>query len=409
MPIASADNTAGNNPLKSTVEETVASTVVVNVDDILLSMRQYVNGAHWTVDYYHLTVGEDQDITQLDPNLPIPEQQYEKIVNMELMVTSPLETNVAGELEGEATVGYGVIPTQGDLFIATTMNGVHGLFRVTEVIEGSYTFDRIFTIRYKLYTTEDADKALFDTLVDRTVREFIFSRESLTTGGDPVLLKEDYAWQQKLLDFIDRFPDLYYDKFFSNNLRILCVGKHYDPYIEFFFRYTAMDRCRNTIYLSSNGLVDEKEIRDTLYEILLTKGNPTYVTRRLAIQGSVGSYRGHQSHYRIRGTRSLAALETIVKLSAEGTPFDPIEASDDAFPKGVYLVSDDWYGANNTDPLTPFEVMLKAYINRDTILREMLEPLLDRYRGLSDKEQYHYGPILFILARDAVDTQYSIT
>ena len=87
------------------------------------SLLQYVSGARWIVTYYKQIKTSEEASEAYNINRPAPYQQYQKIENFEIRVTSPIQATPDNQSSTFTVNGVGliypsIVPDHGDTFIA---------------------------------------------------------------------------------------------------------------------------------------------------------------------------------------------------------------------------------------------------------------------------------------------------
>lgn len=244
MAIAKAKPTAPK-PVDPVQVEVVApsyrGTTVDTKYTPLASMLQYVEGSNWSVTYYSQVLGADSEPMPLALDRAPVYQQYTRILQMELKVTTPLTSQEDPETHSFITTGAATsyphfIPNKGDMFLADIGDGREGLFVVTNTEKRTILKESFFSIEYQITTYSDSDRqAYLDNLDFKTVRTTHFVKDFLVFGQNPQVLSEDY---NDLRSFKREYEDLiglYFHDFFSHRYQTLLVPDQdkitYDPFL----------------------------------------------------------------------------------------------------------------------------------------------------------------------------------
>jgi hypothetical protein len=202
------------------------------------SLSVYVTGSAWSVTYYKQLLNKDNEGAAFDVNREAPYQQYQKINNLEIMVTSPLTRNQDSEssifeVTGTATCYGFMVPSPGDTFIATIDNGYQAIFNVKTVEKATYLKGSNYVITYAL--TSYVDPVLVANLDKKAIQVFQFVKSLLQNGQNPLMSADQYALYS---DFNQLYADLvsfYFRDFFSVERQTLLIPDQcfeaYDPWI----------------------------------------------------------------------------------------------------------------------------------------------------------------------------------
>ena len=202
------------------------------------SLLQYVDGSSWEVTYYSQVLGADQEPGPWSMDRSATDQQYVRISNMELKVTSPLAPSEeqAGrnfDVVGTATVYPTHKPNVGDMFVADIGDGRAGVFAITEVTRKTYLKDSYAEVSYGLVNYLKPE--IESDLNRKTIKRTVFYKEFLQWGQNPQLLEGEFADLQRMQRLYADLVNFYFKDFFSLQYRTLLVpnqlGPTYDPFV----------------------------------------------------------------------------------------------------------------------------------------------------------------------------------
>ena len=102
------------------------------------SLLTHISGYPMEVEYYSQYLNVDNAVSGQQINRVSPVQQYLRIRNMELMVSTPVnqsqdQTSREMSAVGNATTYPGIIPNDGDMFIADGLDGNRYLYQIRGV------------------------------------------------------------------------------------------------------------------------------------------------------------------------------------------------------------------------------------------------------------------------------------
>lgn len=427
------------------------------VDDKVTAVKSliaYVEGAPWTVDYYSQVVAEHNDLREIDAAEPDIYQQYTKINNLEIRVTTPLsESNDTQTglmtVTGSANMYGSVLPNVNDYFTSDAGDKKIGLFRITNVERKSFNKDSAFYVDYSLigYTDSSNIGDLVTSLGNKVTRDFFFRKDRLVDGLQPLLKSEE---NQALLNVAEAYITIvkdYFQQFFSiKHGTLVLPGQEVPIYDTFIVGYLTqivdsqdapelkdLRELPNEreYYMSQNqfwkamvqrdydlldygnkkmGLVSKKNftrnsylygfamttIQNIVYPIepdLTTYGSYDTLPKQADLTLSIRETKNRQG--------SLASLITDTYITANGTlpVIHPVLIDD------YYVLSAAFY--NNTASKSVLEILTKDYLQGQTLDMKMLQKLIDKYRTWSRLEQFYYGPILLTLLKEASVALYS--
>ena len=199
MPIATYKPTIKDAPptLPKTIPDVMKPIAIDDKKLPLSSLYSYVNGAPWSVVYYHQVVSEHTDLKHHDINQPEVYQQYTKIMDFELRVINALthtalDETTAPQLEGSSAVYGMLIPNIGDVFIAPAGFDNEGMYRVTNVERKSIGRDVLYGIDYSYITHITRTDARYLDLESKVINIYYFSKERLYNDQTPYLTIDQF-------------------------------------------------------------------------------------------------------------------------------------------------------------------------------------------------------------------------
>ena len=207
------------------------------------SLLAYIEGGPWSVTYYSQVLNKHNDIREVDSSQPGMYQQYSKIYNLELRVTSPLSTsydqdNAITGVTGGANVYPFLVPNISDYFTSDTLDNKLGIFKVTSVERKAFNKLSVFFIEYEMVGYATALPEIIDSLNTKSTRSYYFDKSRLVEGAQPLLKSEDY---QSVSSLAIRYNDLlsyYFSTFFNKAYMNLVVpGQDSSIYDSFLCNY----------------------------------------------------------------------------------------------------------------------------------------------------------------------------
>ena len=198
----------------------------------------YMEGSVWTVNYYSQVLDSSNELAGQSPDLNPVFQQYQLITGFELKVTTPLTTNQEQDsnamvVTGAANVYPMLIPSVGDMFVATIADGRSAVFKVTNSERKSLFKDTAHVIEYVLidYLTEARE----EDFKQKVIKSVTFVRDFLINGQNPLLVESDYLAQDNLKLIYKRILQRYFKAFTSREFKTLIIPSQsmvcYDPFI----------------------------------------------------------------------------------------------------------------------------------------------------------------------------------
>ena len=406
MPIAGITPTTSDEKVVSGIDPEVQTAVVVDVDDTIADMVRYVDGAEWAVDYYTLVLGEDDTSSQLDPLIPVPEQQYELIHDLEIRITTPIEATNTNELEGNADIPYGVTVKENDIILATLSTGIRALFIVDEITSKSYNKKKLYNAHFKLLTTEIKGPEYFDTLANKVIREYYYRGGDIEYSGDPILTLGDSQWKDTLEQYQQMVYANFAQEFIGNDIRLplldMTYALLYDPHIDALYR--RLGDAREMMSLASTPFDLDKITYGTVIDAMFTDYPITSIKLKYIKHFTPSTDRNATYGGRVISNYPLPyGIGTCVNLvtDEESADIQQVENESTSLPAlgKEYLFSSNFYAG--TGEVSILEKMLNDALDGKYVLREELEPLIKLLPELKPFERYRYSLFIVILIRYA--------
>lgn len=204
------------------------------------SLLSHIEGSSWTVNYYSQVLGLDNALSGQSLDRPATFQQYKLIQNLELKVTTQLssvqdQTNKEWNTTGQAHIyPCGLIPNEGDCFIADAGDGREAVFEITTSEKRSIYKDAAYTIDYKLISYSNSDGRITD-LNNKVVENLYYRHDFLENGQNPLITYGEQEQLKLLQTYYAEIIDFYFTRFFSKEYRTLLVPGQdfpiYDPFL----------------------------------------------------------------------------------------------------------------------------------------------------------------------------------
>lgn len=211
-----------------------ADTVYEPADNLLVN----VEGALWVVNYYSQVLGKDNALSGQSLGRDPTVQQYWLIQDLELRATTSLTMTQNTQTKSFTTTGTsnvfpcGLIPNEGDMFIAGLADGTEGLFEVTNSDKRSMFKDAVYVIDYVQVAFSEQDGRIAD-LNRKVVKNTYFEKDFLIHGQNAMITYGERELLNNLRGIHEELIDYYFDKFFSKEFgSLLLPGQKfaiYDP------------------------------------------------------------------------------------------------------------------------------------------------------------------------------------
>jgi hypothetical protein len=208
--------------------------------EAVTSLLTHIEGASWTVNYYSQVLGLDNALSGQNLDRPAAYQQYKLIQDFEFKVTTSLNTtqdqntkefNVTGQAH---VYPCGLVPNEGDCFIADVGDGREAVFEITGSEKRSIYRDGAYIVDYKIVAWSEQDNRIQD-LNSKVVQTLHLTTGMMDNGQRGLMDISDYQLSVKLQVYHDEIVDYYFSRFMSRDLRTLILPGQdnlvYDPFL----------------------------------------------------------------------------------------------------------------------------------------------------------------------------------
>lgn len=410
------------------------------------SILSYMEGMPWQIKkWFGQLLGNSSEVRPLDVAGTLVNQQYFSVENLELRVDQALTSTRDSTTGIETVTGSSLLlpfltPNKYDYFVAEAGAGRTGIYQVIEIERSTFNRSSAFRIEYKLLCFLEEEPLLYQSLLDKTQREYIFHRDRLVQGQQSLLTQKDTNILQGLRRHLDSIQKDYIRSFYRNGINSLIIPGQdntcYDPFLVRFVlsifeidQYSTLynitqqsyeyDLIASQINIWSVLLERREELLNEciteygLVDSVLFRGNPrlrqaTYTPIEFLVYPKYKDESLLGDEYVLPGTYSQ------VKQSAvrQGILFDPMTAvvadtNGQNIPvipvtaiSSSYVLPELWY--TNRLSSSALEVLLMDYLRHSTINGEMLNGICNTYPKWGRVEQFYYGPLLVLLLKVSI-------
>jgi len=203
----------------------LSTASIVDIDTPIAKMKEYIGGSKWEgITYYKQIKGEDDVNNPIDVFSNNVAQQYDKITDYVLKVTTPISPT--GEsLEGEAVVLH-FRPQVNDVFKAPLITGDVGLFQVMTTKINNFNNRDAVEISFKIIARGKNDLRAFTSLEERIVSVLHFDRDSNYLNSSPLLLDKEWSFSKWLKKKDVILKKYYLSKFMDNHTGMLITDNY---------------------------------------------------------------------------------------------------------------------------------------------------------------------------------------
>lgn len=392
-----------------------------------------------TKAYYQQYLGADDTTDDFKPSSMLSVDQYIKIRNIVLILSSPMpaysvnaDTGLA-QYTGTATTPCHFLPNKGDLFVATVDTGRDYIFEVTSKPERMTVFEQAaYTFNFSSLYDATEIPARLQALEEKVVLRKVYVPELTTYSEKSILLENEYETYKGLSKHRYYLANEYQTSFMNNDVHSLLLPAQeayvYDSdAVNAFIAICNMNDYGETTVIEKINCKDDilREYK-TIWNLLReAHGDPS----RLAVKkfGMVDKnnytsrawfrsvrFSGVKYVYTPRGCLDNAKLYSTgraydgPKLKPSLTTIDGMEIVIKTFEGGTNLpyiipvTEDDYYIFSESFykdkiPLSHLEYLVLSMLKGETIQPETLLKLCDSAIDWGELEYYYYVPVLLYL------------
>jgi len=350
-----------------------------------------------------------------DVNIPNTTLNYNRIDKLDIYVDSGLPNGSVTDVVGNGTINAGFVPYIGDAFTATLAGGRIGLFVLTNVTKEYYNTHDIYLVDFKLTYFLDTSAVIYNDLVYKTTRTYVYDKDAVNTFSTPVILAKDYQKKMNLSmqphNIMDHYMQLFYDRD-SNQIRLPTTASTYvdQLVVQALFKLVVASNVPDLARVSRPKV---KINVDTVWDAILTRDIEMFSTcvtdLKFAMTDISRSSRRLETYLGIRYeiTDNVSALEVIPTITVNPVSARKVVEQPITKPVTQYIFSDAFYAQDPTITFTKFETVLLEYLRGEAPNRTNIEALLLEYKYWDYYDQYTLLPILLLLTRVLVNNTYS--
>lgn len=431
-------------PLIPKIQSTPAKSVVVDTQYTPRStLGAYVEGAVYTVDYYSQNLSADMATYGLDPSKSSVYQQYKKIKRLEIRLTEPLSGTQDAQdksftIRGAGHIHTGVIPNEGDSFVADVGDGREGVFQVNSSEKRSIFADSVYLVEFQLMFFSSAAPERREDLENKVAATYHYIRDYARWGKNPIVADTRYKC---LMDLRELYTDMvrhYFDWFFSKEKgTILLPGQPqttYDPFIPQVLRQVlSVQEIPQLQHVREWAFTDDNLLsQPTLWTALLRRDHQLLRIAN-AKMGTVSTsdfsqfpamrsirYSGlDRVIYPVLQNESIdtspnafsktAVFGDLVPVpslygNVNGMDRAPVYSDPLSTPALYPVLQDDFYVFTsafytNIGPKSLLEKLTEDYLQGESIAPEQLHYLASNFSAWGGLERFYYIPVLILLTQ----------
>lgn len=431
-------------PVIAKIQSTPAKSLVVDTQATPRStLSNYVEGAVYTVDYYSQILSADMATYALDPTKSAIYQQYKKIKRLEIRLTDPLSgsqdpVDKVFTIRGAGHITTGIIPNEGDSFVADVGDGREGVFQVNSSEKRSIFADSVYHIEFQLIFFSEVAPDRRADLENKVLATYHYIRDYARWGKNPIVADNRYKC---LLDLRTLYNDMvkhYFEWFISKERGTLLVPGQpdttYDPFVVALLRQILSVReVPELMRMREWGLTDDNLLSQPQVWTALLRRDKELLSIVNAKMGVV-STRDFSRAPALRSIRYSGIDQMVYPLLQNKAADSDLNYFDKAPTMGALVNVPSLYGnvaamlhnPDYADPLnvTPIypvlqddfyvfsqafytdvgtksllEKITQDYLQGETIIPEHLHYLASNFSAWGGLERFYYIPVLILLTQ----------
>lgn len=366
----------------------------------------YLDGSPWLSTYYARYLGKDDTVINFNDIVDPTLNQFLKINNFELRLTSELTYTTNPEtgtttVSGEANVYPVIVPMVGDIFVAYISQTEIGIFQVSAFTRKSLYQQSSWTIAFQIiaYSNSFNNNPYYDQYV---VNELFFDSTKLGIGNNPLFTKSEVLQLSEKEDITKNLINFYFLNFYDNTTKTFLVpsdsasySNTYDPSVITFWN-SIIDRemyyesgfSSPTEYAVTSSLITQPFV--TIFDALL---NHSKYTLNIAVKSMQSLSTGYFDVAYSRHTVLVSNLDYIIY------PYYNNGLADLTFGTSgtntPYIFSLAFY--NDVSGQTALEQQVTNYLNKQIILFSNLQPIITTVFTDSKINNFYFIPIILAL------------
>lgn len=388
-----ASSSSDSTPFTDPVRLKKQSSTIVQIDDGIIKMKDYLSGHNWTLDYYSLSTGYDDVNIQLDQGSPLSEQHYIKYNDLRVNLLTSIDTQSINNINGSIIITK-LVPQVNDLLKARLPTGDIALFRINEVKPINYSLDVIYEVNFVIDTIEAIDPSRIAHLEEAVIRNLYYSTDSIYSKGDSILLSEEHQLTKDISKAIFVFTKQYM-KLFSKDLISYSYdnSNYYSPVVD------SMART----FLSSEDLsnIGSREYEEPVFIDFLNSYG-TYEDLYFNIE-----FNKFKTNVTVdQALRYREVVPSSINYIVNTTTILEPQSSLPTFNSYLYDGSlENPYFLYSKDSTCEFSLLITKYLANDILNRDEILKLLEL--ELTEIEYYYFMPLVIMLLKYSIGKIYT--
>lgn len=415
------DNTSTVQTSHSFVtREELKTSLVFNKEEPIETIANYINGMSWSVDYF-LQIKNINDVANKpDVNKSAAIQKYNRINNLELILQSAINQDDFENIQGEAIINAGFTPCLYDAFKAKLIGGREAIFVIETLDKRNYNLRETYFVTFKLFATIDEEAIVYNDLVLKTIKEYVYDKNYLLDYGAPVILASDFKNKLNLKKELDTLINYYLKVFVNNDINVLALptttGTYVDTFlINFINRIIDVTKYPNFLKLSSLDNTSNLGVNYTIWDAIINRDKSLLP---LCSKDIDFKFTPNTSSYAISRHLSFLGVNYIVgRTDTELTlPLLDIKidtdkdltvmVSSNPNNKFSYVFSENFYSEKNIDKLGTIENLVLDFLDGKILDTNEISKCINEFKHWETLEQFYLIPVLIVLIKDSINNTF---
>ena len=395
-------------------QEEMKTSTIFHKEKPLDTIIQYIRGMKWEIDYF-LQVKDVNDTLALpDVNTPATIQKYHRVNKLVMTLQSAITQDNIENITGDAIINAGFLPNKHDVFITTLTGGREAMFSITEVQTRTYNLHQAYYVNFKLHCFLDTEPKLYNDLINKVMKEYVYDKDHLLDYSAPVILQQDYKTKIELKDCIPELTEYWFLNFVNYEKNVMAIPTNNNIYVDTMlndFIFKIVNRTdSNLISNITNFHLDMyKNIPCSIWDVIINRD--IRMLRR--VERNIGfKYTPFTYDNLITKKMNALGISFIANKLNPGEQPAIMDIKDISIPKDElnykapfgnnrkYVLSEEFYNQSG-EYSGLLEKLLVDYLHSRIINTEELNTLIDQYPTWDTFDQYYGIPILMVLIKEA--------
>lgn len=402
-------------------QEEMKTSTLFHSEQPLETIVKQIRGMSWSVNYFLQLKNINEELRLPDKELPPTVQKYNRIDNLVLHVQSPIDQGKPNEISGEAIVNAGFVPLTHDVFLATLLGGREAIFYITNVETRSYNLHKAYYVSYKLWTFIDTSPDLYNDLLTKVMKNYVYDKEHLLDYGAATILQTDYKDKLNLKYAVQDIIDFYMDKFVTKEKWLHAIPTHTSLYVDTMLTemlFKVVNRDDHEKLTKLNALENDigKNIGVTIWDAILKRDKKilkrcekyidfkfTPYTYDDMLNKKMQIFAVNFLANKIINPNEIAKINIIENPLQNNRPDNYLNPISD---KNKFYVMTEPFYLDIKEEMGYVEQLVMDYLEGKILNAENVKKIVDEYIYWTTRDQYYLLPIVIILLKECIQNTF---